>query len=70
MPAPLPLIRLHGMFIASRAEGTNMERKTYTPPVVHIYGSVETLTAGNMGSFNDGTGDGGAGAGMAELDGM
>lgn len=47
-----------------------MDRKTYTAPVVHIYGSVETLTAGNMGSFNDGTGDGGAGAGMADLDGM
>ncbi len=46
-----------------------MERKTYTAPVVSVYGRVETLTAGGMGSFNDGSGGGGAGTGMAALDG-
>lgn len=42
-------------------------KKKYVSPELSDLGSLSRVTAGNMGSFNDG---GGAGDGMAETDGM
>ena len=42
-------------------------KKKYVTPELSTLGSLSRVTAGNMGSFNDG---GGQGAGMAETDGM
>ena len=41
--------------------------KKYETPELNELGLLAELTAGNLGSFNDG---GGGGTGMAELDGM
>jgi hypothetical protein len=44
-----------------------MSKRQYSSPTVTELGDLATLTLGNMGSFNDG---GGQGGGMAEVDGM
>lgn len=43
------------------------QEKIYSAPELKELGDFSELTMGNMGSFNDG---GGAGAGMAALDGQ
>ncbi len=42
-------------------------KKNYRTPQLTDLGAFRDVTAGNMGSFNDG---GGVGTGMADLDGM